>query len=136
MLRTKTLMLVVWWHHQNKAISFCFNTVSFCCLTNPWWLPFVKETICEPLDPIKCWWLKLRANEPIITLVLDTRWRNQNGSIFLNFLFFILFFFLRKYWWLKTQHIFLSGEGNDNRAIITPVADAIFWWTITWENEV
>ena len=55
--------------HQNKNISFCFNT------------DFLM-TLISSLDLINCWWLKLRANEPIVTLVFDTTWRNQNGGIF------------------------------------------------------
>ena len=44
-------MLIVWWLHQNKSISFCFNTDSFCCLKTFDDLNFrifVEGAICEP----------------------------------------------------------------------------------------
>ena len=53
-------------------------------------------TLIFSVDLINWWWLKLRANEPIITLVFDTRWRNQNrGGFFeggggISFSFFVL----------------------------------------------
>ena len=74
-----TLLLVVWWLHQSKNISFCFNTNSFCCLINAWWLELSKESsvnlrkLIFSLDLINYWWLKLRVSEPIVTLALDTR---------------------------------------------------------------
>ena len=54
-------------------------------------------TLIFSVDLINWWWLKLRANEPIITLVFDTRWRNQNRGVFfeggrggISFSFFVL----------------------------------------------
>ena len=56
-------------------------------------------TLIFSVDLINWWWLKLRANELIITLVFDTRWRNQNRGVFfeggmggggISFSFFVL----------------------------------------------
>ena len=76
---------------RTKIFIFVLILIHFCCLINPWWLEFLKFLWKEPsvnlrklissLDLINCWWLKLRANKPITTLVLDTRWHNQNWSI-------------------------------------------------------
>ena len=38
--------------------------------------------LTSSLDLINSLWLKVRVNEPIIMLVLDTWWHNQNGGIF------------------------------------------------------
>ena len=97
---------------RTKIFIFVLILIHFCCLINPWWLEFLKFLWKEPsvnlrklissLDLINCWWLKLRANKPITTLVLDTRWHNQNWSI----RDISWFFCWRKYWWLKIQHFF------------------------------
>ena len=120
-------MVVVWWRHQNKNISLCFNTDSLGCLVNPWWLEFSNfcgmshlwknlRKLIYSLDLINCWWLKLKANEPIITLVLDTRWHSQNRSIFWVQ---VDYFCWRKYWWLKIHRFFLGGRAMTNKTIIT-----------------
>ena len=69
--------------------------------------------LISSLDLTNSLWPKLRANEPAVTLVLDTWWHNQNGSVFY---FLDCFpFCLRKYWWLKIRH-FLGRMTN--KAII------------------
>ena len=93
-------MLVVSWRHQNKNISF-FNYWVILLLDKPLmtWIyeDFVEGAICEPKkinfffgSDINCLWLKLRANKPMVTLALDTRWRNQNGSIFFGYEIFLV----------------------------------------------
>ena len=112
-----TLILVAWWLRQNKKNSFCFNTDFFCYLRNLWRLEFSKSLWKEPsvnlrklisrLDLMNCWWLKLRVNEPIIMLVLDTWWRNQNGSIFW---ILVSFFFVWENIDDLNSTLFLGGE--------------------------
>ena len=76
--------------------------------------------LISSLDLINCLWLKLRANKPIITLMLETRCRNRNGSflIFLIWAFFGCCCCWRKYWRLRMR-------GMINKNIITL---QINWW--------
>ena len=122
-----TLMLIGWWHHQNKKISVCFKL--FLLLDKPLmtWIfeVFVEGVFCESmitlrlmapaisirkfifvrvlissLDLINSLWLKLRSNK-------KSRWcLIRHDAIKMKVFFYFLdssFFLvcLRKYRWLK-----------------------------------
>ena len=95
------LMLVTWWRHQNKDISFCFN-------------PNFLITLISSFNLINCLWLKLRSNKPAITLVFDTTWRNQNGGIFWGVLVSLFFMLMN-----LNSTLSVGRRGMANKTIIT-----------------